>query len=79
MAGAVCHDMNQPLMAIAGYAELLLMDCSENDPMADKLKKIAEQVAKMGDITQKLMRVTRYETKMYMDQQIIDINKSSEK
>ncbi|BBO91451.1 PAS domain S-box protein [Desulfosarcina ovata] len=27
LAGAVCHDMNQPLMAITGYAELLLMEC----------------------------------------------------
>jgi len=77
LAGAVCHDMNQPLMAITGYAELLLMDCPEDSPMADKLKKITDQVTKMGGITQKLMRVTRYETKMYMDQQIIDIDKSS--
>ena len=78
LAGAVCHDMNQPLMAITGYAELLLMDCPEDSPMADKLKKITEQVTKMGDITQKLMRVTRYKTKMYMDQQIIDIDRASE-
>jgi PAS domain-containing protein len=77
LAGAVCHDMNQPLMAINGYAELILMDCPDDSPFTDKLKKIAEQVAKMGDITQKLMRVTRYETKTYMDRQIIDIDKSS--
>ena len=55
------------------------MDCPDESPMADKLKKISEQVAKMGDITQKLMHVTRYETKMYMDQQIIDIDRASEK
>jgi len=77
LAGAVCHDMNQPLMAINGYAELLLMDCPEDAPQFDKLSKITEQVAKLGNITQKLMRVTRYETKTYMDQQIIDIDKSS--
>jgi len=79
LAGAVCHDMNQPLMAINGYAELLLMDSPDDSAIADKLKKISRQVAKMGEITQKLMRVTRYKTKMYMDQQIIDIDKSSEK
>ena len=60
-------------------AKLLLMDCPEDSPLAGKLKKISEQVAKMGSITQKLMRVTRYETKMYMDQQIIDIDRASEK
>jgi PAS domain S-box-containing protein len=79
LAGAVCHDMNQPLMAISGYAELILMECPDGSAFADKLKKIAEQVAKMGDITQKLMRVTRYETKTYMNRQIIDIDKASSK
>jgi PAS domain-containing protein len=77
LAGAVCHDLNQPLMAIAGYAELILMDCPEDTPHTRKLEKIVAQVAKMGAITKKLMHVTRYETKTYMDQQIIDIEKAS--
>jgi signal transduction histidine kinase len=77
LAGAVCHDLNQPLMAITGYAELLMMDCPDDGPGVGKLKKIVEQVAEVGAITKKLMHVTRYETKTYMDQQIIDIDKSS--
>ena len=77
LAGAVCHDLNQPLMAISGYAELLLMDCPEDAPHFSKLKKIVNQVNKLGGITKKLMHVTRYETKTYMDKQIIDIEKAS--
>jgi PAS domain S-box-containing protein len=77
LAGAVCHDLNQPLMAISGYAELILMDCPEDAPHFPKLKKIVDQVSKLGNITNKLMHVTRYETKTYMDQQIIDIEKAS--
>jgi len=77
LAGAVCHDMNQPLMAISGYAELALMECPEDAPYTDKLEKIIAQVTKVGSITKKLMNVTRYETKTYLDQQIIDIEKSS--
>jgi PAS domain-containing protein len=77
LAGAVCHDLNQPLMAITGYAELVLMDCPEDSPHVQKLKKIVEHVAKTGRITKKLMHVTRYETKPYLDQQIIDIEKAS--
>ncbi|PID40345.1 MAG: hypothetical protein CR984_03660, partial [Proteobacteria bacterium] len=77
LAGAVCHDMNQPLMAISGYAELILMETPENSKFTEKLRKISEQVAKMGDITKKLMRITRYKTKNYMNQKIIDIDKSS--
>ncbi len=63
--------------AITGHAELLLMNCPEGAPHFDKLNKIVSQVAKLGDITQKLMCVTRYETKTYMDQQIIDIDRAS--
>jgi PAS domain-containing protein len=77
LAGAVCHDLNQPLMVITGYAELVLMDCPDDAPYHDKLKKIVEHVAKVGAITKKLMHVTRYETKPYLDQQIIDIEKAS--
>ena len=77
LAGAVCHDLNQPLMVITGYAELVLMDCPDDAPYHDKLKKIVEHVAKVGAITKKLMHVTRYETKTYLDQQIIDIEKAS--
>lgn len=77
LAGAVCHDMNQPLMAITGYAELIMMDCSKESPHFEKLKKIVDHVAKMGDITKKLMHVTRYETKVYLDKKIIDIDKAS--
>ncbi len=77
LAGAVCHDLNQPLMAISGYAEIIMMDAPEDAPYFIKLKKMVDQVNKLGDITKKLMRVTRYETKTYLDKQIIDIEKAS--
>jgi PAS domain S-box-containing protein len=77
LAGAVCHDLNQPLMAITGYAELILLECPDDAPHAPLLNKIVDQVAKVGAITKKLMRVTRYETKTYLNQQIIDIDKAS--
>jgi hypothetical protein len=53
------------------------MDCPEDAPHSELLNKMAKQVAKAGAITKKLMRVTRYETKTYLDQQIIDIEKAS--
>lgn len=58
-------------------AGLLLIDCPEDGPYTDRLKKIVAQVDKVGAITKKLMHVTRYETKPYLDQQIIDIEKAS--
>lgn len=78
MAGAICHELNQPLMAISGYSELVLMEMSENDPLVGKIDKIIEQIDKLGRITQKLMKITRYETKDYLEGKIIDIDKATE-
>jgi two-component system cell cycle response regulator len=79
MAGAVCHELNQPLQAVSGYSDLLLMDMSDDNPLNGDLKKIKKQIARMGKITRKLMRITRYETKDYIfeGQKIIDIDKAS--
>ena len=78
MSGAVCHEMNQPLMAISGYSELMLMDTVEDDPAKERLTKIREQVERLAKITQKLMKITRYETKEYLNGKIIDIDKAAE-
>jgi signal transduction histidine kinase len=77
MAGAICHEINQPLMAITGYAELIAMKSEKEGPLHADAKKIVEQVQRLGKITQKLMSITKYETKDYLDRKIIDIEKSS--
>ncbi|MBF0390960.1 MAG: response regulator [Desulfamplus sp.] len=78
ITGAVCHEMNQPLMAISGYSELALMDIPTNNPAQKKLKKIQKQVERMAEITKKLMRISRYRTKDYPDCKIVDLVKASE-
>jgi len=77
MAGAVCHEMNQPLMAISGYSELIVMDASKRDPISDKAVKIKNQIDRLGKITQKLMTITSYKTKDYLNSKIIDIDKAT--
>lgn len=76
IAGAVCHEMNQPLMAISGYTELILMDMPENDPLRERMVKIKEQIDRLAMTTQKLMGITRYETRNYLKGKIIDIDKA---
>jgi PAS domain-containing protein len=78
MAGAVCHDLSQPVMAILGYADLVAMHMPAVDPNYPKIKKIVEQATKLSEMNQNLMRITRYETKRYMGGNIIDIAKSSQ-
>ncbi len=79
IAGAVCHEFNQPLQAISGYTELMAMKLEGNDAHA-YIDKLTDQIERMRDITNKLHGVTRYETKDYAgNTKIIDINKASEK
>ena len=50
----------------------------QDDPVYPKIAKIKSQVERMGAITQKLMGITRYETKDYVQgERIVDIEKSS--
>jgi signal transduction histidine kinase len=77
MAGAVCHELNQPLMAITGYAELIGMRLDKGDPLYADVKKLVKQVERLGKITKRLMTITKYETKEYLDRKIIDIERSS--
>ena len=80
MAGAICHEMNQPMQIISGYSEMLLMNISEDDPIYTKLDRINKQVHRMATITRKLMKIKDYETQDYAGlSRIIDINKSSDK
>lgn len=78
MAGAVCHELNQPIQTISGFAELMLMKADQSDPLVTYVRKIKAQVDRMGTITGKLMRVTAYRTKSHdAVTRIIDIEGAS--
>lgn len=78
MAGAICHEINQPLMSISGYSELLMLDTKPGSPAYAKAEKIKGQADRMGTITKKLMRITKYETKGYLKGNIVDIDKAAD-
>ena len=78
MAGAACHELAQPLQSLTGYSHLLLTDLSEDNPLFGEIKKIQGMVNQLGQITKKIMHITRYETKEYIKgYKIIDIDKAS--
>ena len=77
-AGAVCHEMNQPLQTILGHTELSLADISPDNPAYLSLTKISKQIDRMAQITRKLQSITHYETMDYdRKTKIIDIHKAS--
>ena len=77
MAGAVCHELNQPMQAIAVYCEYSLAKVKDN-PLYDRMHRIIEKIDIMAKITGKLQNITTYETKDYIQGiKIIDIDKAS--
>lgn len=79
-AGGVCHEMNQPLQVLSGFLEILAVQVADGPgrEMADVVANARQQVDRMGAITAKLQRITRYETMDYGDNtRIIDIHKAS--
>ncbi|MFH1032943.1 MAG: response regulator [Pseudomonadota bacterium] len=78
-AGAAAHEMNQPLMAIMASAELMQLS---HDP--ERLRELAdvivEQAARLGKVTNRLVKLVRFQTKTYVgDQMILDLEASSRK
>ncbi|MFH1152458.1 MAG: PAS domain S-box protein [Pseudomonadota bacterium] len=78
MAGAVCHELNQPLQAILGYSELILMDQYKDTPLYNDLDAIRTQISRIGTITRRLSGITKYKTVDYPgNKKIVDIWGSS--
>ncbi len=81
MAGAVCHEMNQPLQTILGYSELILLDIEPGHPLYKKLVNLKKEIEKMGKITRNLMQIIKYKTfktkNLMKGQKIIDIDRSA--
>ncbi|MBF0497281.1 MAG: PAS domain S-box protein [Deltaproteobacteria bacterium] len=78
MAGAVCHEMNQPMQVVLGYSELLLEEIPQDNPWNEELTIIRQEIKRMAEITRKLERNTKYEQIDYVgDMKIIDLNRSS--
>ncbi|HSB07324.1 MAG TPA: hypothetical protein VLK23_19265, partial [Thermodesulfobacteriota bacterium] len=67
-----------PLQTLSGYSYLLLSDLSEDSPLFGEIQRIKGMVDQLGQITKKIMHITKYETKEYVEGfNIIDIDKAS--
>jgi len=73
MAGAVCHELSQPLQMILGNSEIMLMDLEPEHPLSKRVIAIQEQVQRMSTMTRNLIEITRYETKDFPQGTVIDI------
>jgi CheY-like chemotaxis protein len=78
MAGAICHELNQPLQVIQLYTEAIAPSSLRDKAARDSLEQIRTQTLRMGQITRKIMHITKYESRDYLNGvRIIDIEKAS--
>lgn len=78
MAGAVCHELNQPLQGVSGFSELLLQNLQPDDPNYTSLKNIQVGIERMGELTHRIMKITHYQSKPYLERRIVDIEQASQ-
>lgn len=76
-AGAVCHELSQPLQVINGFCDILAEQKGLDAETSHALNAILKEIKRMGRLNHDLMNITRYETKPYLRSKIIDIEKSS--
>jgi PAS domain S-box-containing protein len=76
LAGGVAHDFNNILTAIIGYASLLRMDISANDPHGTYIDSILSSAEKATHLTQGLLAFSR---KQVIAPKAIDLNEVIQK
>lgn len=79
MAGAVCHELNQPLQTLMGHSELITMEHDPDSQLVKDIHTIQTNISRISQITRKLAGITKYKTIDYPGNlKIVDIWKSSD-
>jgi len=77
MAGATCHELNQPLQIIFGQIDLDRLSRSTGEHHARRMNIIEREIARMDQITRKISELTNPESIEYADgTKIIDLDRS---
>ncbi len=78
MAGAVAHELNQPLTIIISTSELISRRDPTKDDLSPYLNQLIDASERMADIVQKLEHVTGYRSKPYAGGvRIVDLDGAS--
>jgi signal transduction histidine kinase len=76
-ARGIAHNLNQPLAAIRGYAELL-HDAPADKLSAEDLRRIIAEADRAAAMVRQLLQLTRYETTLYPGgASIIDLERAA--
>lgn len=76
LAGAVAHELNQPLTVVITGAELMAHRDRSPEELLALSQRMAEASNRMADIVEKLQRVRCYRSKPYVgDVKIVDLDR----
>jgi signal transduction histidine kinase len=53
------HDLAQPLAAVTGLVDLMLLEMDEQDPLLPEVRMLSEQLEKILQITGEIRRLAR--------------------
>ena len=53
------HELAQPLAAVTGMVDLLLIECDEDSPIFEEVHMISDQLQKVLEIVTELRRLAR--------------------
>lgn len=75
LSGTICHEINQPLQYISGVSQLLMMDLDKNSSAYEMVAKMKTQVDRLGEITNKLMKLNKVDEIGYVgDTKILSLD-----
>ena len=79
--GAACHELNNPLQSVTGNIDLMRMELNDKDFDKDSINRMIDKIdtasKRIGDIVSKLINLKVYETKKYLNSEILDVEKST--
>ena len=80
MAGAAAHELNTPVFVALGAAKLLAAELEAVGTHQEGLQSMIRNLEAVSELTRKMTRITRYESKDYVGGRlIVDIDKACER
>ncbi|MFC1564004.1 response regulator [candidate division KSB1 bacterium] len=78
--GAVAHEINNPLTAILGNVDMILMDIPKDHELHNQLRIIRDAADRIAKIVKKMREMRKLETKQYTRHfRILDFDRSAER
>jgi len=79
LAGAAAHELNQPLTAVQGYAELLQRRGTDPSLVQRSAEVILHEAERMAEMVRRIGKIARYETKEYAGgTKIVDLARAAD-